>query len=290
MMQMSLMQSQPAFVQVEKILTEQIHSAGSFDACRHINVPTEMIEKFLAKSILNLNLLGRAQVWTDVESPRKVGALRAGQVVRTGLSVEPLPFDEAITFFRGKTNLSPEAFYALTEAARFKAFTVAVGSEEIIVESIRDLVDMALAEGLSLPAFQAQAAEVLSRAGVAAAEPWYWSTIYRTNLQTAYQAGRWQQSSDPVVKAERPYLRYISARLPTSRPSHVEKHGKVYPQDHPFWDRWYPPCGFNCFCSTQSVSESLLSRRGWNVSEKMNFTHPDPDEGFDYNPGKVEAI
>lgn len=282
--------SAPAFAQVEKSLLEQIHSAGSFDAVRHVDVPTKMIEDALAKALLNLHLLGRAQVWQDVESPGKGGTLRAGQVVLGGLSVEPLPFDEAIAFFRRKTNLSPETFYALAEAARIKAFTVAVGTEEIIIESIRDLVDTALADGLSLRDFQLQAAEVLSRAGVAAAEPWYWETVYRTNLQTSYQVGRWQQMSDPEVQAERPYLRYVSARLPTSRPSHVEKHGLIYPQGHPFWDEFYPPCGFNCYCTTMTVSDSLLSRRGWKVSEKMNFQYPHADEGFGYNAGKIETM
>lgn len=286
----SFNQSSPAFTQVEKHLLEQIQSASSYDAVRHVDVPTVMLEKFLAKAILNLNLLGRAQVWTDVESPSKAGALRLGQVLGAGLSVEPLPFDEAIAFFRGKTNLSPEAFYALTEAARFKAFTVSVGTEETIVEAIREIVDMALAEGLSLREFQAQAASVLERAGVAAAEPWYWELVYVNNLQQSYQAGRWQQMTDPAVKAERPYIRYISARLPTSRPSHVEKHGLVYPQDHPFWSSWMPSNGHHCYCSTMSVSNSLLSRRGWTVSEKLNFKYPHPDEGFDYNPGMTEAV
>jgi hypothetical protein len=282
--------SSPAFTQVEQSLLEQIHSAGSFDAVRHVDVPTQSIEDALAKALLNLHLLGRAQVWNDVESPGKGGTLRAGQVVLGGLAVEPLPFDEAIDFFRKKTNLSPEAFYALTEAARIEAFTVAVGSEEVIVESIRDLVDTALADGLSLREFQSQANEVLANAGVAAATPWYWSTVYLTNLQTSYQVGRWQQINDPAVKAERPYLRYVSARLPTSRQSHVEKHGLVYPQDHPFWDEFYPPNGFNCYCTTMTVSNSLLSRRGWKVSEKMNFQYPHADEGFGYNAGKIEAM
>lgn len=290
-MNMSLTLAVPAFQQVEDLLTEQIQSAGSFEAVRRIDVPTAAIEESLAQAILNLHLLGRAQVWTDVaERSRNEGALRASQAVLGGMSVEPLPFDEAIAFFRRKTNLSPDAFYALTEAARVKAFTVAVGTEETIVEAIRDLVDTALADGLTLREFQAAAADVLSRAGVSAASPWYWSLVYSNNLQQSYQVGRWQQMTDPAVKAERPYIRYVSARLPSSRPSHVEKHGLIFPQDHPFFDSWAPPSGHNCRCSTMSVSNSLLSRRGWTVSENPKFKYPDPDEGFDYNPGKVEAI
>ena len=276
--------------QLEALLLEQLQSAGSFDAMRRIDIPTAGIEESLAIAMLNLHLVGRAQVWTEVQTePRQAHAGRAARIV-LDKEFQPLPFDEAIAYFRSKVNLSPEEFYALTEAARVKAFTVAVGVEEQIVASIRDLVETALADGLTLREFQDMADDVLDRAGVSAAEPWYWETVYRTNLQTSYQVGRWQQMQDPTVKALRPYLRYISARLPTSRPSHVEKHGLVYPQEHEFWNTWYPPSGFNCFCQVVSVSESLLDRRGWHVSERTQFTYPDPDEGFAVNPGKVEAI
>ena len=283
-------QSVSAFAGVEMLLLEQIRSAGSFEAVRHIDVPTDQIEDSLAAATLSLALLGRAQVWADVaESPRKGAALRAGRVVLSD-SVEPLTFDEAVAFFRDKTSLSPEAFYALSEAARVKAFTVAVGSEDTIIAAIRDLVESALAEGMSLRDFQQRAAAVLDHAGVSMATPWYWETVYRTNLATSYHVGRWQQMTDPAVTAVRPYIRYLSARLPTSRPSHVEKHGLIYPQDHPFWDEWFPLSGFNCRCTTQSVSEANLARYGWHVSDSMDFQYPHADRGFGVNPGKVEVI
>ena len=109
-------------------------------------------------------------------------------------------------------------------------------------------------------------------------------------MATSYQVGRWQQMTDPDVVAERPYLRYVSALLPTSRPSHREKHGLVYPVEDPFWDEWYPPNGFNCRCTVMSVSESLLGRRGWQASSDHSFIYPSPDKGFGQNAGQNAAI
>src|SRR5262249_52020752 len=161
-------------------------------------------------------------------------------------------------FFRDKIPLTPEKFSALEEAARHKAFTVIAGVEQTILESIRRLVEAALSEGLTVHEFQTQAAEALDRAGVSVRNAWYWETGYRTTLQTSYQGGRWKQMPAPSVRSRRPYLRYVSARIPTSRPSHVEKHGLIYPIDHPFWDTWYPPCGFSCLCNVVTVSMSVL--------------------------------
>ena len=90
-------------------------------------------------------------------------------------------------------------------------------------------------------------------------------------------------------KQARVLFRYVSALLPTTRPSHAEKHGIVLPADDPFWNTWYPPNGFNCYCTVQSVSESLLKRRGWSVGAP-GFQFPDPDPGFAVNAGRTEQV
>lgn len=102
-----------------------------------------------------------------------------------------------------------------------------------------------------------------------------------------YAAERWQQMTDPDVARSQPYLRYVCACLPDSRPGHLEKHGLVFPMDHQFWDLWYPLNGLGCMCTVMSVSEDLLVRRGWRISENRRFEFSTPDEGFGFNIGKV---
>jgi len=102
-----------------------------------------------------------------------------------------------------------------------------------------------------------------------------------------YAAERWQQMTDPDVARSRPYLRYVCACLPDSRPGHLEKHGLIFPMDHHFWDVWYPLNGLGCMCTVTSISEDLLVRRGWSISENRCFEFSTPDEGFDFNIGKV---
>ena len=238
----------------------------------------------LAVAIFNAHLLGRAQVFADVHPTLAAAAVD----IKT--SFEPLPFEEAIDFFRNKTPMSPERFRALSAAARAKAFTIADGANRQVRDSIMEMLNRALSSGLTMEEFRDEAIQVLDNAGIAPRRPVYWETVYRTNMSTSYQAGRWQQMTDPDVVKERPYLRYVSARLPTTRPSHGEKHGLVFAADDPFWSRWYPPNGFNCYCTVMSVSESLLKRRGWTVSTAQNFSYPDPDPGFGTNAGRSETV
>lgn len=274
-------------------IEEQIRSASSFDNLRDLRVlrGESSLADNLAIAMFNIHLLGRAQVWSDIRltsdvRPLTSGAFLAAVVLETNF--EPLPFDEAIDFFRNKLNLTPAQYMELEERARAKAFTIAGGATRQVRQSIMDLIDQAQSEGLTLSEFQAQADDVLDSAGMSERTPWYWETVYRTNLGSNYQSGRWKQMTDPDVVRERPYLRYVSARLPTSRPDHVAKHGLVYPVDHSFWQTWYPPNGFNCYCTAMSVSESLLDRRGWRVSTRDVADRP--DEGFRVNVGEAEDI
>ena len=55
--------------------------------------------------------------------------------------------------------------------------------------------------------------------------------------------------------------------------------GATAPLDHPVWDKWMPPAGFNCRCA---VLESFDEREFY-----LPDPLPEPDEGWGWNPGKV---
>lgn len=173
-----------------------------------------------------------------------------------------LPFEEAIAWFRKKGYaLSPESWRDLWQQAHGRAFTVARVTAMDVLEDIRAEVDKALAEGTSLEAFQADLRKTLERKGWFSPSgvdaevempdgtirkrltPWRLETVYRVNLQTAYSAGRYRQMEE--VKAARPFWQYKTRPVAASRPDHLAQEGKVYHADHPFWDEWYPPNGFN---------------------------------------------
>lgn len=280
-----MQQAEDALLDIESSLQSQI----AHHPDRVLEIDMRQWIPLLALAIFSSHLLGRAQVWADAEADRSrpVPAPPLARMVLTG-SFAPLPFEEAIAFFRSKVTLTPSEFALLTDAARVKAFSIAAGVTEHITGSVREMLDMALREGVTLREFQDRAAQVLDHAGVSARAPWYWETVYRTNLQTSYEVGRWKQQTHKDVVWARPYLRYMSARLPTSRKSHIEKHGWVLSTDDPFWDEFYPPNGFNCYCTTHTVSERELEREGWKIATAT--TWKPADEGFRTNPGKAEEI
>lgn len=120
-------------------------------------------------------------------------------------------------------------------------------------------------------------------------------TAYDTNLRTAYQAGRYQQMTDPDVLASRPYWRYRHGDSRHPRPEHLAWDGMVLAADDPWWSIYYPPNGWGCKCSVEPLSRGGLERAGKEEPDQAPPDEIDPktgmpagiDQGWDYNVGEA---
>jgi SPP1 gp7 family putative phage head morphogenesis protein len=205
------------------------------------------------------------------------------------------PFDEALKFFQAKVPMTEAEFYRIARQARVRAFTVADMASLDALKDIQDSLAKAIETGQSMGDWKKSVKDILSQWDVSG---WRAETIYRTNLQTSYQVGRYEQMTDPDVLEMRPYWRYVAVMDEKTRPTHAALHGKVFPADDPFWDTWYPPNGFNCRCTVQTLSPAEVEREGYIVEKGSRYHNkpvamPDgtviqmlPDPGWDFNPGK----
>jgi len=214
------------------------------------------------------------------------------------LSWEPLSFEEAIDFFKDKLALTPKEYKALEEEVKVKAFTISgITSLEILNDILKEL-KKALTDGITMKEFRDSANELLTSKGYEGLTPFQADNIFRTNIQTAYNVGRYKQQTEPAVIKRRPFWRYDAINDKKTRPTHRAMDNTVRAADDPFWDTWYPPNGFRCRCSVQSLGERDLSRMGLKVQSgpPPPYVKVDtgsgimpllPDPGFAYNPGKV---
>jgi SPP1 gp7 family putative phage head morphogenesis protein len=219
------------------------------------------------------------------------------------IELKPLPFDEAIRFFRDKgLAVSPLSWRDVWADANVRAFTVARVAAMDVLEDIRREVDRAVRSGVTLQDFKASLAETLARKGWwtpplekpeeilpdgmvrKRLTPWRLDTIFRTNVQSAYNTGRYRQMIENAPR--RPWWLYDAVNDARTRPAHAAMDGKVFRFDHPIWDKWYPPNGFNCRCTVRALSDRDMERRGLRESTRPPADRP--DEGFDYNPGRVK--
>ena len=75
----------------------------------------------------------------------------------------------------------------------------------------------------------------------------YLQNVFRTNVQSAYGAGRFRAMQDPDVLAERPYVEYRTVGDARVRESHRALEGKVFDARSDEWHTIAPPNGYNCF-------------------------------------------
>ena len=188
--------------------------------------------------------------------------------------------DEAIDFWRSRAKLTSDDAEALGDDARHRAFYVSGLARHDLVQLVSDGIEEALKSGETLADFKKRILEAIQAQG------WHdyrVENIFRTNVQTAYAAGRYVKMQ--AVKDSRPYWQYIAIMDSRVRPSHAVMHGKVYPADHAFWSTNYPPNGFRCRCGVRTLSERQLKRQGLTVEKNMP-RDGGADKGFRNNPGK----
>ncbi len=181
------------------------------------------------------------------------------------------PPAEALRFFRNK-GLRPSFNHRdVWREEHAIAFTVAKATQVDVLQSIREEVDRALAEGITLEEFRKNLTPRLQAQGwwgrknmtdpktgeivnAQLGSPRRLRTIYQANLRSARAAGQWERAER--TKKALPFLKYELGPAEHHRPSHAEVANKptILPVDHPFWDTWMPPNDWGCVCRVRQIT------------------------------------
>ena len=189
------------------------------------------------------------------------------------ISLEP---KLAVDYFRSKGYKITWNWQEMSTQAHAQAFTVAKATSLDVLESIQLELDRALATGTTEREFKKNLTPVLQKLGwwgkqinvnsngdaeeVRLGSPRRLSTIYRTNLATAYQTGRYQQQ---LASSEtHPYWQYVATMDDRTRAAHAALHLKVFRYDDPIWQKLYPPNGWGCRCRVRALTKSQVEREG----------------------------
>jgi SPP1 gp7 family putative phage head morphogenesis protein len=201
-----------------------------------------------------------------------------------------LPFAEAEKFFKAKLNIPTEKWDELDGAAHAKAFTSAGAYQADLLSDLRKMTDKAIAGEMDIREFRKQFKPLVERYGwqlKGGGPSWRSDLIWRTNIATAYQAGRWQQFEDGGIE----YLMYVhNDGVMNPRPHHVALDGKIFPRTDPFWSRNYPPQGFGCKCRAVAAT-----KKEYQAADPERKQRPDgwadmADKGWNYNVGSAGQL
>lgn len=198
------------------------------------------------------------------------------------VSDDPQSFDEAIEWFRQKLSMSAKDYYALEEELRAQAFTISGVGNLDTIQQVYDALDKALSKGTGFAKFQKEVKASLESAWGRSDKVTGWriENIYRTNVQSAYAAGRYEQQTEPDALELRPYWQFSAVLDGNTSAICSKANGVVLRNDDPWWNTHIPPLHFSC----RSAIRTLTTKQ----AERIGITSKIPDvqsgEGFGYKP------
>lgn len=105
----------------------------------------------------------------------------------------------------------------------------------------------------------------------------YLTTEYDMAITATEQIRNWEEiMADDTVEN----LKYLTAPDERVRPQHASLEGIVQPKNSSFWDKYYPPNGWNCRCKAGITSDEASA----------DYEQPDIPELFATNVGKTQTI
>lgn len=194
----------------------------------------------------------------------------------------PLPFDEAIKFLKARVSLTKAEWAALEPKLAFRAFTMAKLTQCDYIEAVRGRLVSALETGEGFDQLWGDVKAIAESDG-STVKPGYWETVYRTNVQTAYNAGRRMQFDRDPPSALALMVLEDERTSAICRPLA----GLVLPYNHPFWEDHWPPFHFNCRTTVRGIYDYEVGHVPvQNVPMKRLRKEFHPQSGFGENPIK----
>lgn len=245
-----------------------------------------------AQSLFEANVLSHFAGMLSVKEVEVPKATRNLDGPDPALRFVNMPFIEAIDHFEGLAILSHEQIEELLESERARAFYVTRAASDTIRDRIHEQLRRALAESrqpgdeslnTGLDNFVESIRSEEARLGFSASSRDYLETVYRTNVASAYNAGRFAAQTSPDVVEATGYWEYVTADDDRVRDDHAALHGKQWRIGDPEAMALYPPNGFNCRCQMVTVD-----REDVDSASLLRSVDVEADEGFD-GPPTLEA-
>lgn len=258
---------------------------------RAYDAATARLAELLEQTITYSDLLGRRRLMLEAkggkkelpEAPAKTMSMMAFASRKDSPVLPNVPFTEAVDDILSREPVIARSFRRVGDILRRRhAFALARSASLELTKKIRDTVGRMMREGKG----EVRAGEVISRLGDWSAA--YGRTVYRTNLATAYSAGRFAQARDPEVSEFVGAFEFQAVQDSDARPHHRAAHGLLASTTDPIWERYSPPLGFNCRCSLRMVDRFELKERNLlhagrvQRKEPATFRAAHPDKGFGF--------
>lgn len=173
--------------------------------------------------------------------------------------------ENAIAQLQDRKILASDDFYALSGAAKQRAFTITADVSAESIAKVRDTIVEDLQEGTSLGSFRAKVQERLETLPISEN---HLEGIYRNNVNEAFSQGMEKVLEHPQVENAFPYRAVHAVHDARARHEHreMERLGlngtNIYHKDDPTFIRFRGPWSWGCRCGWTALSIRDAARKG----------------------------
>lgn len=208
---------------------------------------------------------------------------------------------ENIAFLMSK---KPELHFDYDEIkfeAHQRAFTVAKVTQIDLLSDIQTSLENAFVEGQSFEKWKKELKPTLQKHGwlgkVVVQNPntkeqkeifvgaSRLKKIFYTNARTAYAQSE-ARAGYKLPLSE--YIRYVAILDNRTRHTHAQMHGKIAHRNDKFWEKNYPPNGYNCRCAVEFISKDEMIEQGFKEMSEIEKTLNFAEKDWDYDTRNLE--
>lgn len=214
-----------------------------------------------------------------------IGFVRTHQQVEG--RIRKFSMDDVLDFLDRRADLTSRKITLLEKQYAPVAIKAVAGLGDRVERKVQEIVSDVASQGLTTADGAALLRERLTAAGIDIGNPWAVETMFRTQVSTAFNAGRWEACQQPEIDDILWGYEYVTAGDDRVRPTHETMDGARYPKDDPIWQAIWPPNGYNCRCTTVEIfkGERIASTKRMPTETVVDgvMVRPGPDEGWGVN-------
>ena len=195
----------------------------------------------------------------------------------TAEDVENLPYAEAVEYLKKRDVIKKVDYNKLSDKMRFRAFTASRIADGDLLKRINSELIKNVNDGKGLKDFLTMTkTDILDKVGMGPNQGWYWETVYRINVQAAYNTGRMMGFEEDKPLA----LHFVG--IEDARQTDVchSLSNVIRPYDDPLWEKYIPPLHFGCRSTIRAIYDKDELPDEWSSLEGIEK----PAKGFGTNP------
>lgn len=188
-----------------------------------------------------------------------------------GDALAPFLPEKALDWFRSLVPLLRVDARRWPEEQRRKAFTLAVATDQTLLEKVKGVIEEKLRTGVDVKGGPQQVQAVLDEAGVTPRNPQYPALVMRTNMMSAYNAGAQEELRE--VQDSFPVWQYLGIDDLRAGKDHAPHFNRYYPSSVPF-EQVRGERVWNCRCSFAPVWKGRW-RKLYAAGARVDPKYPD---------------